>query len=365
MILHAGFHKTGTTAIQSFAHKNSKELFRQGIIYPDCDFSSKNNAEAHHEVAHAVADKGKYLQMNQVPAIVAEWKRLAEISSSRLLVSSEVFCRHVDLEYSGSWNESRRSYLKKVADLFSEFKITIVLVIRRQDSFAKSFFQEKVMKNNSAGRRPFSSFLKQFLKEDQYSFLQSINLFEEFFPEIKVLTYEDLVGGAGLCNNFFSSLGVDTSSMEQVGIVRKSMTPPKTLLKIFLNKAISSSKQNKQVINWINSHEVSSLLESYYGDKVYDFWESIDQRRNFLSNFAQENEILRARFFSEKIELFPPVKSSISPEIPRLTDELKAQTVLIGRCFKDQSPQKKPLPVKSTLLSRFKTRITNMLARNE
>src|SRR6056297_317135 len=330
LILHAGLHKTGTTAIQAFAAKNREALLKQGLLYPDYSPVLSKQYEAHHDFAHTIAGQGKRLSLSEVRQLANRWAETADTANLTVLLSSESISRHVDRKAAGTWKDKRRAYLKNLADVLFNFDITVLVVLRRQDDYVKSLFQEQVMKNTPAGRQPFSAFLKNFEKNNlQKRFYENLLLFEEISPSIKVLIYEDLIKDGQLSANFFSSLEVNPRDMAQIGIVRKSLSATETILKIFLNQAIHSKKQNREVLDCIRSPEVQSLLDRYYPNKNYDLWENHQDRKRFLDRFEEENKKIRQRYFPQRQDqLFPSIQDSTNPKISKLPEALKAELSL-------------------------------------
>jgi len=332
LILHAGIHKTGTTAIQAFARKNRSAFAESGILYPQGRTNKRweQPAEAHHEFAHALADKGKCLKWNQVENLTKSWAKEASDKGLDVLISSEAIYRHVLSSVQGSWVEKRKGYLNRLSNALSEFDVSVVLVLRRQDDYIKSLFQEAVMKNTPAGRKAFVDFRKQYLADHKKaSFYENLRLFEAFFPKVNVLIYEDLVHNPGLCANFFSHLGLDNKNMAEVGVVRRSLDPRQTVLKIFLNRAIASPGQNAKALSWIHSPPVQELLDKYYRPEKYDLWENLKARKDFFNLFQKENEKIRKKYFPNKSVLFPPVLEEQASTISPLSDEFKAEIALL------------------------------------
>jgi hypothetical protein len=333
LILHAGIHKTGTTAIQAFAHKNRSAFAESGILYPQGRTNKRweQPAEAHHEFAHAIADKDKYLKWNQVEILTRSWAKEASDKGLGIFISSEAIYRHVLSSVQGPWAEKRKGYLDRLSTALSGFDVSVVLVLRRQDDYIKSLFQEAVMKNTPAGRKPFVDFRKQYLTDHKKrSFYENLRLFEAFFPKVNVLIYEDLVHNPGLCANFFTHIGLDTKKMAEVGIVRRSLRPGETLLKLFLNQAITSPKQNKKILDWIHCQPVQKLLEKYYGNTEYDLWENVESRKKFLERFQEENKQICVRYFPGKKHLFPEIEEHESSNIGSLPDKCKADMVMLA-----------------------------------
>lgn len=329
LILHAGLHKTGTTAIQAFSHKNRSALKRQGFLYPDYRPILRKKFEAHHDFAHTIAGQGKRLNLDQTKQLADHWKDIAFKKNLIVLLSSESICRHVDSTVSGSWENKRKAYLENLTQVLLGFEITVLVVLRRQDDYVKSLFQEQVMKNSPAGRQQFSAFRNKFTKSKiQQRFYQNLLLFEEVFPKIQVLLYEDLIRNNKLCTNFFSHLGVSTKGMIDVGLVRPSLSARETVLKIFLNQGIESKKQNKKVLDWLGNKEVKEVLDKHFGKEAFDLWEDSKIKLKFLSNFNEENELIRKRYFPDRECLYPEPDQELKPAVPALTDKCKVDIIL-------------------------------------
>jgi hypothetical protein len=90
LIIHAGFHKSGTTALQEAFDAQSEELKAAGIIYPNI------GRRAHHRVAWALTGRTwGWGKRGGEKTSIKEWEQLAKsINSSdeeTILISSEFF----------------------------------------------------------------------------------------------------------------------------------------------------------------------------------------------------------------------------------------------------------------------------------
>jgi hypothetical protein len=90
LVIHAGFHKSGTTAIQEALNAQSQELREAGIIYPDI------GRKAHHRIAWALSGKAwGWGNRGGRKTSSRHWNSLANsINSSNaetILLSSEFF----------------------------------------------------------------------------------------------------------------------------------------------------------------------------------------------------------------------------------------------------------------------------------
>lgn len=128
LILHIGSHKTGTTAIQTWAHANKDRLAAQGWR----DLSTEAQANAHAFVGFderdAVFPAGYSLRE---PLHFADCLR--KIDAERVLVSSENFAFFFD-------DDAIEKLAKTVKPLFDD--IIILCYLRRQDRHAVSHHME-------------------------------------------------------------------------------------------------------------------------------------------------------------------------------------------------------------------------------
>ena len=326
LILHAGAHKTGTTAIQAFAHRNRPALADRGVLYPEIKAEEFGSVAGHHAFAHAIAGQSKYFSVNDAGRMARAWHTEACASGSRVLVSAEPLFRRLAPGGGTNWLERRRAYLRQVADALSAFDITVIIVLRRQDDYIRSLYQEHVARDTSAGTLAFAEFREKYFEQAQ--FRENVELFEEVFPGVRILVYEDFPRGDRFCEHFFAEIGIDASRLAPVGIVRQSLTVAETLAKRFLNMAIATPRQNRAVVDWLRTDPVQDLLRRHLGD-CNDLWESHQERAAFLSSFEQDNRWVLEHFFNGRDRLFPALEpgnaSAEPPDFTGLMEKLAAQ----------------------------------------
>jgi capsular polysaccharide export protein len=139
LILHVGQSKTGTTTIQDFLWNCRKDLIREGILYPD----TGRQRRAHHKIAALFLGRSKapdWIVKEEGALLKAEL--MSEISGARphtVILSSEVFFACRSLENLKAW--------------FPGFDIAVVLILRRQDRWANSYYQQQ-LKTGKTGLHP-------------------------------------------------------------------------------------------------------------------------------------------------------------------------------------------------------------------
>ncbi len=207
--------------------------------------------------------------------------------------------------------------MRRFQSVLEGFDIKPVLVVRRQDDFVRSLYQEHVTQGRGVtARMKFGDYLEK-AAIDKSRFLERLRLFRSVFGSVHLMIYERL-RQAGLPSAFFSELGLDVAGgQHSLGETRKSPSPGETILKQKLNPWVRNDRQNVRLIKWLRSRRMRELLERQYPADL-SLWSSEKERSNFMRRFQSENEHILAEFGdSQWRTLFPQnapesVKSSSS-----------------------------------------------------
>jgi len=195
--------------------------------------------------------------------------------------------RHLLDDRSYARLERHSLYLERLKALFEPFfEIEIILVLRRPDDFARSLYQEQIMRGSLRDQAGLEDFIEK--QRDRFDYPALLARFENTFPAVKVLTYEALCERGDLCASFFAGLGIDLGAIDQaeaVGSVRASLTPQQTVLKLRLNPELErsaplphrpsgtpSNRANRTLLAWLRSDSVVGLLAALYPEPRYSFW---------------------------------------------------------------------------------------------
>jgi hypothetical protein len=344
LFLHIGAHKTGTTAIQLFARSNQNRLKEQGLWYPDYRPISDRGADAHHDFAHTIAGDSRLFDLSSLKELVRYWSNTASSSRDALMLSAEPFWRHtISIDGNKNWFKGRRLLFARLADLLSSFDVTVIVVLRRQDDYIRSLYQELVMKNANLGQLRFNEFRKRFFEIRKESkakdllteFLKTVcyndnlAIIDELFCHLQVITYEELNYSNDFCVAFFECLGISTEGFETVDLVRQSWAPEVSELKRLLNERLTDNDLNKRINKWILSDRVQRLFEKHLSGRHYDLWEDLRARQCFIESFTEENEQIRMKYFPDRNYLFPPfVDTGNACKMPMLTHEFLADLLI-------------------------------------
>lgn len=296
LVLHAGTHKTGTTAIQRVLKEHRRRLSKQGLVYPDARPFLGGSSEAHHRFAHALTGID--------PAATAAAGRFIAHVHSRTgpdrvaLLSSEAVYRNVHgakrwrtVEPEQYWARRRR-YLEDLAETLDGFDVRILLFLRRPDDFAESFYKESVSKGR---REPFEDFLSSTMVLFEYD--AQVEALRSAFSDVDVRSYH----AAPVLPEFFGALGID----EPPGAVERweRRSPDVRLVLWMLGRDPVDWKQQREFVL------SRSGRETFPGPEPATLWGSVQQRDAFLDRF-------QGRYGRE---FFPAPPESL-PQRARLTE---------------------------------------------
>lgn len=152
LFLHIGTHKTGTTSVQRFLTDNRAALRRQGLLYPDPATGGFGERYAHHQVAHAMAGQGRAGTPEDARRFFDRVRRDLRGRESAI-VSAEALYRHVlpdpesgrRLDAGGGAVGDPLPYIRRVRDCLADFDVTVLVMLRPQDTFLESLYAEQVM----------------------------------------------------------------------------------------------------------------------------------------------------------------------------------------------------------------------------
>ena len=333
-ILHIGAHKTGTTTIQEFCALNRDALQSVGLIYPDLRHIEGRERNSHHGLAAAMSSSPRARpQEYEVREFIRE---LATSCSDHdaALFSAESIWRHVRKpSESGDFWEGHQNYLLALKDLFAPHRTEIVLVLRRQDTFAESLFQENVKMRFY--NKSFETFIGAFAHF--WAFRRRIEMLREIFDSVTVLPFEAM-SRSDLCASFLDAIGVKVFDAHPVP--RKNTGLP-TQVVLFLQQM--NARLDKDAARSLRRHLMNLSVDGAFDFEPIRLFSS-DERRSFLDTFADENAWLRENFGVTGASFFPdnipdmPGRSMLLPDEGIDTTAALLSSVLKKKTPPDQAP---------------------------
>jgi len=252
LIIHAGVHRTGTTAIQNFLYRNKKNLEEFGCCYP----GEKVN---HQDIAWELYRKE--ITYGNLKEFINKY---SSESCKSIILSAEDFCINEDLHW--------------VSQACQDFDVYVYMVLRRQDQWIESWYNQHV-------KWPFDR-AKSMM--DPMEFLECIDDFYWIKYNKNIENWKSVVGmdkikisvmGSDQVGGFlkfsvpgwkiFEKEKKDNSSMspESIEIIRRLGIfdlKPRERMKII--NAVKSVVPNTSKYKHIYSRSLRKMIVSYYND---------------------------------------------------------------------------------------------------
>jgi len=290
LYIHAGFHKTGTTAIQNFFDLNSNTLLQMGILYPrDIRYYAPFIREryAHHYLAWNLGF-GNPERREEAKAAAAGFDfslTLAEEIKSNnphtVLLSSEVFNESVNAEN-----------LRRLWEFSKGIDVNFIFYVRRQDDVLISAYKHKVTIGNYTGS--IEDFLKLGIRDYNVFLQQYLSKFDA--EKIKIRVYEKGQLRKNLFMDILHVIGINSNrnfEFPNVNMSNVSLNDAYTEIMRKCNFSFDKKKKNKlkKVMLGVQTQparaESSSLL-------------SVEQRLEIINSFSSSYENIAKTFLNRE-----------------------------------------------------------------
>lgn len=169
LYIHVGAGKTGTSSIQVFLKDNRDALMECGLCVPQIGVKRTEHYLAH----HSLSGVARFLTGDNI----RQWKEIAALGNSKILVTSELFHSLVK-------KESGLELFRSVKSIFASWKISIIFYIRRHDQWLESAYAEWLKTGHLRTGEDLDQFALAY-GDDQ---TKQIDKFEEIFgPEALII----------------------------------------------------------------------------------------------------------------------------------------------------------------------------------
>ncbi|MEZ8083417.1 hypothetical protein [Enterovibrio norvegicus] len=254
IVLHIGTHKTGSTSLQSFLYENSNALLEQSVDYviSECVWKAHQPLgwflQGNTAALKSLYPSYKYGVINNLE------KKIKESNAKTIVLSSEniFLCDDVDK-------------IIRLRDRFSDCKFEIVVYLREQFGFNKSWYYELVR----ADYYRYSGGFSQFLSENNYptKYFSALEKWSKVFgcDSINVIDFDVVKKNGNLLPHFVENfLDVDASKL--IHPENKNESLPEigvALMSLFNQFDISDSERSELVSSLSKINNKESIMGSY------------------------------------------------------------------------------------------------------
>jgi len=325
LYLHAGMHKTGTSAIQKWAKANREVLENNGLHYPDYSPFAEMKINGHMQFTHSLAGKPSQLTLEECERLVEIWKKKCLEKGCDLFFSAESIFRHL---LKSQTMHPRMAYLVKIKEIFSEFDVIPVLVFRRPDSFIESLYKENVSKPAD----PLPKISEWAKTKFHLKYTENYLRYQEVFGTTIVMIYENLIKTPNFVQSFFEGMGYQILAKFEAEAVRKSLSVPQIILKNYSNRYIHDRTVNKQFVDWLAKNKAQ--IHHAFGNNYASLWESAQEQRSFMRDFPLE-EFYQAVGLTASEEMFPPQR--VIDNVKYISSPPEHLKIMVDQLFLDET----------------------------
>lgn len=329
LVLHVGTPKTGSSTIQGFMRTNRKQLAKHGICYPVRGFNkpSISNGRNGHPIFYKTLQEAGYNQeVSKASAKYAEegyqfLKEQAAGPCDTVVLSDESFWRLAAC-YPGSLEA-----LKALGEQAGFQEFTIMVYLRRQDLFLESTWNQRV-KNGSGYVTTYDEFRTGEFAAKVTDYNTVLKYFEYVFGRESIIAriYDRalLVDGDSAAD-FMDVLGLDVKEFKP--LKREINDSIKGNTWVELKRITNHSPKYAEGENFLRG--VFKNLSSAVPEEKPGALQSPEERREFLSKFAEGNQAVARRYFGRD-ELFGPQKVDDQPKWEPDAIELTRDALLLA-----------------------------------
>lgn len=303
--IHIGTHKTGTTYLQFWMHKNSKALRKLGLLYPPIGFKTDNPKHAHLNAA--------LYRASDAQETSSVWNTLSDIMEKRsedIILSSESFSEQL----------RRGAVAEQIADFFEarDTKPIFVIFLRDVPAYLASLYAQTA--KNLRTTEAFYPYVMAHLDAHAFDYKRKIAPFEAR-ADIRVLPY--VPGGPPLEDVLLSALdrtAGDIGRLRKIPVALKnpSFGAPALLLARDVAAALPKDLSADDVI-W--KRAVFKRLCRRHGLNATRFVgcdaATADQLRH---HFADRTEAIAARYFDAPWQAVIPPEPQFDTFDPAIQD---------------------------------------------
>ena len=288
LFLHIGYHKTGSTSLQSLLDQNAAALRGIGICYPDTIGDGKRNYFRKH-LQFFIDLKTAFDGGGDLAAPVRAMSRLILDSGAPTAIVSEE-----------SLSGLPQPVLDRLADLRADFNVKVVAVLRRQDGFLQSFYQQSIRDHGET--RDFPEFIRESKWQRLHYDTAMTRWADRFGAEnIHVLSY-DLCGNGNSILPAVLNILLEGRQADFIDMARTWNTSLPTIcyetLKI-VNRSGAPEPERRAVYKALQDYAKSSAFaETRLNRKVLNRAYLTDEMSQGVANaFAGSNAQTSALFF--------------------------------------------------------------------
>ncbi len=241
LLVHAGLHKTGTTALQNFLASAADDLRQLGVLYP----RSGRVQSSHHNIAW---------QMRRDRCFVTSSGTIDDLANEVAHFDGDVLLSSEDFET--LINEPARFAPLRLHPIFREHEFTLIIYLRNQSSYLESLYLE-MLKHGIAQELIFLAHRlllnRQLLLRESAIYFDYDKIFHRWmacgWANLIIRNYHQLAGNSiitDFCSILCPGLPVNASAASLRANVRNPLHS--SVLKFYQNRVLRPLQKREEEI---------------------------------------------------------------------------------------------------------------------
>ena len=289
LIIHIGFHKTGTSSIQFFLHRNKNKLLKElGIYYPNTYIGESHNLYSYNLINFFPPMAPDEIKIGKEKLIKNFSQELSNVNPKAVLMSAEDFLFSIDDIYD----------LVRISE---PKKLKIIVYFRRQDKMLESLHNESIKNLASVDFFSLCAFYIWYFHGriflNYYNFLKHLeDIFKaeitEIFPRIY---FKDINKNWDAVEDFCSLLGISKSAFTEEKVeANVSLSPTSTeALNRIKRKYLLPLKTFNRVVGFLYKYD------SQHPSRIKTLM-PLEIRKKILECYKESNEKLFKEYFNQE-----------------------------------------------------------------
>lgn len=274
LIIHPGWSKTGTSAIQNALSNNADELLNNGIYYPKaCQWED----HSHHHFALAFSNnpvhKSNFTAKDAVNIMSED---INSVDCEKVVISSELSPMYF-------LNPEFDRFIK--ASHFTD--VEVVFTLREQSSLLVSMFNQLIKDPQVRSR---STLFETYVRISSWmNFEINIRRWEEVYKKenISIIPY-----GSNIVNDFSDFLGVD---------LKNGFNPNQSINASLPNEVLDFCRRKLRKVNDVTKYKsgLTEIIDQYNNGEFFElnsFLITGTERQVIYNHFSPSNNLLAKKY---------------------------------------------------------------------
>ena len=305
-ILHIGYGKTGTTAIQRFLHHNRTALANAQTLYPDFFIHGAwLNAYNHNFLGRALAGRVGWWDQSAEQLIAQVEDQARDAAADKVILSAETFLGGIeplDFDDEADYRLACRTAVERTARALGSHMVEIIVYLRRQDQWLESVLNQNIKYSGLLPRKLAKASIAETCRiyEPRLNYAASLDPWRASFGKeaVTVGVYERTqLSGGDVVADFRKRAGLDKLSLTtpawDATTANRGLHRDVLEVKKILNRISRPKFEERALVE--SMYRVSEALSAHNRGMSASIL-SAEARRAIVESVAESNKVVAREY---------------------------------------------------------------------